>query len=617
MLGRLRLGPKLIGGFLFVSLLCAVVGYQGVSTMNEGERILRIIYEDHVIPLGQLKLISDKFAVDIVDACQKMRGGMMTWADGQAGIMQAREIIVDEWKKYLVHDLDDDERQLAEEIGALKKTAGVSLDRLTEIVRSQDREQLDDFIKNDLYRTIDPLTTRFSRLTDVTIRHIREKTDEAASDFRSGRRVLVIVASFSVLAALVLGFILKRNITNPAAAMAAAARDIALGDVNQKIEFRSVDEIGSLADSFRSMIDYIRKIAEAAESLRQGDLSVKIVPKSDKDLLSHNFAALIEHTAKVAAAADALSRGDLTVQVQPQSEKDTLGNAFSRMISSLRNMTSEILEAANILASSISEISAISSQLAAGASETATAVSETTTTVEEVKQTAHLASQKARHVAESAGKAVQISQAGKKATDQTVEGMNLIREQMESIAESIVKLSEQSQAIGEIISTVNDLADQSNLLAVNASIEAAKAGEEGKGFAVVAQEIRTLAEQSKLGTAQVRGILSDIQKATAAAVMATEQGSKAVEEGMRRSAQSGESIVLLGNGITEASQAATQIAASSQQQLVGMDQVALAMENIQQASVQNVESARQLETASHALNELGTKLKMLVSRYKV
>ena len=72
------------------------------------------------------------------------------------------------------------------------------------------------------------------------------------------------------------------------------------------------------------------------------------------------------------------------------------------------------------------------------------------------------------------------------------------------MAASIVRLSEQSQAIGEIIATVTDLAEQSNLLAVNAAIEAAKAGEQGKGFAVVAQEVKSLAEQSKQATAQVR-----------------------------------------------------------------------------------------------------------------
>jgi methyl-accepting chemotaxis protein len=188
---------------------------------------------------------------------------------------------------------------------------------------------------------------------------------------------------------------------------------------------------------------------------------------------------------------------------------------------------------------------------------------------------------------------------------------------MESIAESIVRLSEQSQSIGEIIATVNDLAEQSNLLAVNAAIEAAKAGEQGKGFAVVAQEVKSLSEQSKQATAQVRTILGDIQRATSAAVLATEQGNKAVQAGVKQTTETGEAIRLLADSIAEAAQAATQIAASSQQQMVGMDQVALAMENIKQASVQNVSGTRQAEVAAQSLHELGQKLQQLAAQYKV
>ena len=180
-----------------------------------------------------------------------------------------------------------------------------------------------------------------------------------------------------------------------------------------------------------------------------------------------------------------------------------------------------------------------------------------------------------------------------------------------------MRLSEQRQAIGEIITTVGDLAEQSNLLAVNAAIEAAKAGEQGRGFAVVAQEVKRLAEQSKQATAQVRGILNDIEKATTTAVLATEQGSKAVDAGARQSVGAGESIRSLADSIGDATQAATQIAASSQQQLIGMDQIVMAMESIKQASVQNVVSTKQAAVSAQSLHELGQRLKLMVAQYQV
>jgi methyl-accepting chemotaxis protein len=195
--------------------------------------------------------------------------------------------------------------------------------------------------------------------------------------------------------------------------------------------------------------------------------------------------------------------------------------------------------------------------------------------------------------------------------------MHAIEGQMTVIAETIVALSEQGQAIGEIIATVGDLAEQSNLLAVNAAVEAAKAGEQGKGFAVVAAEVKSLAEQSKQATAQVRAILGDVQKATTAAVLATEQGNRAVEAGVQLSTELGESIQTLADSIAEAAGAATQIAVSAQQQLVGMDQAVLAIQNIRQASAQNVAGTRQAEGAARNLHELGLKLKQLVEAYRV
>ena len=277
-----------------------------------------------------------------------------------------------------------------------------------------------------------------------------------------------------------------------------------------------------------------------------------------------------------------------------------------------RAIVGQLRDGAARLGSASSEILATTTQVAAGAAETATAVSQTTATVEEVKQTAQVASQKARYVSESAQKVAQVSQAGRKSVEEAIGGMRRIEEQMGSVGESIVRLSEQSQAIGEIIATVNDLAEQSNLLAVNAAIEAAKAGEQGRGFAVVAQEVKSLAEQSKQATTQVRAILGEIQKATGAAVMAAEQGAKAVEAGMKQSAQAGESIRVLAESVDEAAQAATQIAASSQQQIVGMDQVALAMDNIKQASLQNAAGTKQTEAAAHNLHELGQGLNAMI-----
>jgi methyl-accepting chemotaxis protein len=314
-----------------------------------------------------------------------------------------------------------------------------------------------------------------------------------------------------------------------------------------------------------------------------------------------------------------MAGGDLTgkLDITQKDEVGQLADALNIMVDSLRKKIRDILEVSSYLGSSSEEIAASISQVTSGAQETATSVMETTATVQEVNQTSEATSNKAKEVAENARQGLQTAESTRQSMEELAGGMNLTNEQMSRISETIIKLSEQSQAIGEITATVDDIAEQTNLLAVNASIEAARAGEQGKGFTVVAREIKGLAEQSKQATRQVRTILGDIQKATGAAVMAMEKGSKSVDQGLRDVDKTSRSMNVLNKSFADSAQSAAQIAAASREQFTGMDQVNQAMENIREASEQNVESMKQLESSAHKLRELGHKLKELMEQYKL
>ena len=278
-----------------------------------------------------------------------------------------------------------------------------------------------------------------------------------------------------------------------------------------------------------------------------------------------------------------------------------------------RGLTGPIQSGVQRIASSATEILAATTQQASGTQEEAAAIQETTTTVHEVKQTAQLSSQKAQAVAELVRKTAQTSQDGRRAADASVEGMQEAKTRMESIAQRVLGLSEQAQAIGEVIAVVGDLAEQSKLLSVNAAIEAAKAGDAGRGFAVVAAEVKGLAEQSKQATAQVRQILGEIQRATQAAVLATEQGVKAAEAGDGLVRRAGDAIQTLTESLSEAAQAAQQIFVTAQEQSAGVDQIGIAMDNIRQVSTQNMAATRQMDRAARDLHMLAQQFKALVS----
>jgi methyl-accepting chemotaxis protein len=278
-----------------------------------------------------------------------------------------------------------------------------------------------------------------------------------------------------------------------------------------------------------------------------------------------------------------------------------------------RSITGPVSQAVNALAAATGEILAGTTQQASGMEEQATAVAETVSTVDEIMQTAEQANERAKAVAETSRRAGDVSNAGRQAVGESVSVMGNVKDQGESIAQSILRLAEQAQAIGEIIAAVTDVAEQTNLLALNAAIEASRAGEHGRGFAVVAGEIKALADQSKKATSQVRQILGEIQKATNGAVMATEQGTKSIDEAIKTVNQAGTTIQQLADTIAESVLAATQITASVGQQAIGMAQIQQAMQSINQATNQSLASTRQAERAAQDLDQLGIRLKGLLT----
>jgi methyl-accepting chemotaxis protein len=567
-----------IGSGYGLALLLLVVG--GVVTYRSTTRLLRTAdwlgqsYKAHSELEGVVSVLNG--------AESAQRGFVISGQDRELQPYRAARASIDErieLAKRLLGDNPEQQKRL-DALGRLIKGRWAELDDTIELRRSQGFGAASQAVQMSteiqLVDEIQNLVREIDKAGDEIIAR-REKAAQAGGRSAILTMIVGILVSFVALTAA--GVIITRNISKP-----------------------------------------LREISETAERIAAGDLTVNITANGRRDevgQLSHTFTRMVHSLQEVARGAEQIAAGDLTVQLKPQSDKDVLVKALAVMVENLRRTTHQVQEAVSVLATSATGIVSAVAQVASGASETAAAVTETATTVEEVKQTAAMSNQKAKQVSESAQRSVQVSHTGEKSVEETIDGMNRIREQMESIAGSIVRLSEQSQAIGDIISTVNDLAEQSNLLAVNASIEAARAGDQGKGFAVVAQEVKILAEQSKQATSQVRTILSDIQRAMSAAVMAIEQGGKAVEAGVKQSTEAGGSIQSLARNVVEAAQAIVQIEASSRQQLLGMDQVAAAMENIKQASSQNVDSMNRVETAAQNLHELGQTLKQMVEHYKV
>jgi methyl-accepting chemotaxis protein len=307
--------------------------------------------------------------------------------------------------------------------------------------------------------------------------------------------------------------------------------------------------------------------------------------------------------------------GALTTAGGP-AEIARLGASLNAMTEGLRTLARSNREATANLNASATEIRASTQEQAASVEEQLAAVQETAATVDEITHSGSQITRRAQEVIAAAQVTAQSSGAGLGAVQDTVRAMDLIREQAERVAENIVQLSERTEAIGEIIATVNEVSERSHILALNASIEAAAAGEAGRGFAVVATEMKSLADQAKDATREVRGILGNIQRGISSSVMLTEEAVKRVTAGRERTRVAQSTIEEMGGRIQESIQTFQQIVASTAQQQIGIEQVTLALQNIRQASQQTAASTRQLDQAAGNLAGLAEQLVGLTGRYR-
>lgn len=563
-------------GLIIIAEICILT----IDTINFNSTIhlLNTEYINGVENIQKINDIRDIYSQNVLETTYLVQNGAMPATQALDSIKEANAKVKDMWATYL-KDLNNrrglttiNTTQLDRLEHQMKEIAAVT-SKLQDVLRHDDRAKSDT---KDIQVLIPPILQNLSRLNVWEVEGTISDFQSAVSSIMALRTYLLLIIIITSIFVIGLAIWMAIGIISQLKKAVDVIHKLTLGDFSFQTEEYSTSELGQLLQAMESLGISNKKMSDT----------------------------LLD-----------VSNGNLAINVQPRSDKDSLGLALVSMIKNLRHITGEIQKEVLNLTTSSREIVASISQIAAASAETAAAITETSTSVEELKQTAHLNYEKAKDVLNSSEETFHIVGTSEKLLKSTSEDMYQISDKMRVISDDIVKLSGHSQTIRDIVDTVNDLAEQSNLLAVNAAIEAARAGEHGKSFAVVAHEIRTLAEQSKAATIQVRSILNEIQNSTSAAVLATEQGAKAVENGVKQTAQTNESMQALSMSMTRVTQAANQIAISSQQQSSGVEKVTFAMSNVNDATTQLIDHMKQIETAVTSLNSIGENLKDMTDHY--
>ncbi len=345
--------------------------------------------------------------------------------------------------------------------------------------------------------------------------------------------------------------------------------------------------VGSIA------IKQLKIMSGALENLSRGDLN-RGIPQSVKETIvqrddeigkaGKGLASTEAYLITMAEMAQKIADGDLTVTVTPRSEKDELGQAFAKMVAGLQRSMGEVSQSAAALSSASEQLASVSGQagqataqiaatiqqIARGTTQQSEAITQTSQSVEQVGQAIERVTRGAKDQAASIGRAAAITgqinasvsqvsgnaqvvsrnsaeaagvaRTGAKTVAETVQGMQTIKERVSVSADKVKEMGQRSGQIGAIVETIEDIASQTNLLALNAAIEAARAGEHGKGFAVVADEVRKLAERASSATKEIGGLIKSIQSTVEEAISAMNQSAGEVERGVELANKAGSSL---------------------------------------------------------------------------
>jgi len=394
-----------------------------------------------------------------------------------------------------------------------------------------------------------------------------------------------------------------RQVVAPTRELTTLSQRIALGDLDGEVPATSRTEIGELAAAFKEMMDYLHAVADNANRVAQGDLSLHIEPRSERDTLGHAFIRMADYLEEMASAARNLAAGNLNIQIAPRSEGDVLGQAFLEMLQSWREITSNVSSVSTQLASSSEELSTMTEEVN-------TSASQVTETVQHVAEgAAHQAQQAERiqqsiHIlANATQRIVHNTRETEAAVEAALHAVNTLRQQMDS-------LHQRSEGISSITTTVKRFADQTNLLALNAAIEAARAGEHGKSFAVVADEVRRLAENSRQAVSQIASLNNQIQDDVQLVLNSTSHLRDLVHrtaELARLSAQAAEEQQRENDHVK---QAIEDMASISEEQAASAEEMAAAVE-------EQMTATEELATAAQELAQMAATLQHLVEKFKL
>lgn len=575
MLKNLKIGPKLLILSALPILFMVINGLLALRGMEASTLGLRTVYLDRVVPLRDLKVIADMYAVNIVDTTHKARNGSLSYADALKNIELSTSTIEQKWKDYLATELVAEEWALINTIKPYMAAAAPDIEQLRNILRNNQPEALAEFANSRLYPAIDPVSDAFGKLVDVQIHVAEQEYHQGEARYESTRVTNIALLGTSIFLTGLLSLAMIRSITGPLTGLRNAFEALADGNLQvEVIHDGRKDEIGLMTEAITRHLAAFKMASTDQNTLiegaKTGMLTVRVDPsrhRGDLATLAQGSNDLVEALAtplfEVATVMAKLASGDVRGRMSGAYEGDlrALKGNVNRSLDALATLLTEVSEFANALAGgdlrraiegdyqgefaaiklnlnqALAKLSEVIRTVAQSSQQVTFAAHETQTAATDVSRQAV---NQAATLAEVSVAIDQTAQAVSDIAGRVERGSMLAREtataagngqaKLGNLTEAVERIQTGNARINQIVSLIANIADKTYVLALNAGLEAVRAGDQGRGFGLIAHQITQLSEEVSHATRDIRGLIEDATNHVESGVMAAQEANAAISQ---------------------------------------------------------------------------------------
>jgi methyl-accepting chemotaxis protein len=598
MFKNMKIGVRLIAGFVLVAGISAVVGAIGISNASRINDMADRMYEKELLGLSYVKEAN----IDLIYQSRAIRNYLLAqtmpsidaapYLDAltkareltRANLDKAHALFYTETGKQKLAALEANYKAYTDAIDTAiamaKKEEAAGLHR-------QDRKSAVYVMKDArvIVDRVDDAMTELSKFKEDNAKSAAEKTTML---YDSSRNLMVGAIAVGLVVGIALGFVISRSVTRPLRTAVDAANSLAQGDLTVRIDATSTDETGQLLRATKDMIARLSQVIDGqkrvVEAANRGNFDQRVdlaglqgFQKEMGEGLNQLVTTTRTSIEDVVRVMSAMAEGDLTRRIDKAYEGEfaKLKEYANNTVDRLSQVVAEVNGAADSLASASEQVSATAQSLSQASSEQAAGVEETSASIEQMTASIAQNTENAKVTDGMATKAAKEANEGGGAVKETVSAMNQIAKK---------------------IGIIDDIAYQTNLLALNAAIEAARAGEHGKGFAVVAAEVRKLAERSQVAAQEIGEVATN-------SVALAEKAGKLLDE--------------MVPSIRKTSDLVQEITAASEEQSSGVAQINAAVGQLSQTTQQNASSSEELAATAEEMSAQAEQLQQAMSFFRL